>query len=235
MSEILIVSNGSGYQLDKCLEIPFFKNSIKIIISDRSCPVLNVAQRHSVSHVNLNEKNSSKLNTQILKISKEKNIDYIISAGFTRILKDPLLKEYENKIFNCHPSILPAFRGFYDTRDVHRKFHARKIYERTLDFGSRVTGNTIHILTKNVDEGRPIIVSYMSIPYGEEPDYTRHRLFIQECKSLLQIVLWLNQGRIAFDNKNYPYIVDGEYNEPWFSPNLDNENIINFNLTYPWQ
>jgi phosphoribosylglycinamide formyltransferase-1 len=235
MSKILILSNGSGYQLDKCLEIPFFKKSIIIILSDRSCPVLDVAQKHSVDHDNLNKKNSSKLNNQILIICKEKSIDYIISAGFTRLLTDPLLEEYENKIFNCHPSILPAFRGFYDTRDVHRKFHARKIYERTLDFGSRVTGNTIHIVTKNVDEGRPILVSYMPIPYSEDPDYTRHRLFIQECKSLLQIVLWLNQDRLAFDDKNYPYILNGEYNEPWFSPNLDNEDIINFDLTYPWQ
>ena len=54
MSKILIVSNGSGYQLDKCLEIPFFKKSIKIIVSDRSCPVLEVAQKHSVDHDNLN-------------------------------------------------------------------------------------------------------------------------------------------------------------------------------------
>ncbi|MEA3458672.1 MAG: formyltransferase family protein, partial [Candidatus Thermoplasmatota archaeon] len=196
MLKVLIISNGSGYQLDKCLEVPLFKESIKMIVSDRACPVLDIAQKHSVCHVLLNDKNSIKLNTKILNISKEENIDYIISVGFTRLFKELLLKEYKNKILNCHPSILPAFRGFYDTRDVHRKFHARKIYERTLDFGSRVTGNTIHIVTENVDEGRPVLVSYMNIPYGENPDYTRHRLFIQECKTLLQIVLWLSQDRL---------------------------------------
>ena len=140
MKKILIASNGSGYQIDKCLDFPLFKDAIQIIVSDRECPILNVAKKHGVEYLNLAEMDLKHLNVKILEIAKEKMIDYIISPGFTRLFTDPLLAEFENRIFNCHPSILPAFRGFYDTRDVNRKFPARKIYERTLDFGSRVTG-----------------------------------------------------------------------------------------------
>lgn len=235
MKKILIASNGSGYQIDKCLDFPLFKDAIQIIVSDRECPILNVAKKHGVEYLNLAEMDLKHLNVKILEIAKEKMIDYIISPGFTRLFTDPLLAEFENRIFNCHPSILPAFRGFYDTRDVNRKFPARKIYERTLDFGSRVTGNTIHIVNQTVDEGRPIIQSYLNIPYGEDPAYTRHRLFIQECQTLLQVVSWLNQGRLEFDDEKYPHIQNGSYDKPWFSPNLEDKEILGFELPYPWQ
>ena len=235
MKNILLASNGSGYQIDKCLNVAFFKKSIRIIVSDRSCPVLEVSKKHGIENVNLNEKNLAQLNIKILAIAKDKEIDAVISPGFTRLFTNPLLEDYKNKVFNCHPSILPAFKGFYDTRDVNREIPARKIYERTLDFGSRVTGNTIHIVNETVDDGRPVIQSQMNIPYGEDPDYTRHRLFVQECQTLLQVVSWLNQDRLLFDSENYPYISNASYDKPWFSPNLEDDEIVNFDLSYPWQ
>lgn len=235
MKEMLIASNGSGYQIDKCLDISFFKDSIDCIVSDRQCGALDVAKKHAVDHVNLSEKNSLKLNTKILNIAVERKIGYIISAGFTRIFRGELLKSYQNKLFNCHPSILPAFRGFYDIRDTKKKYHARKIFERTIDFGSRVTGNTIHVVSENVDEGVPIIVSTLNIPFNEDVKYTRHHLFIQECKTLLQFVSWINQDRLGFDDNNYPFIKDAKFSEPYYSPNIENEIIINFDLKYPWR
>lgn len=234
MKKILIASNGSGYQIDKCLEVPFFRASTEMVVSDRQCGALNIAQKHGIDCLDLSEKDSIRLNDKILGILLEREVDFIISAGFTRIFQGKLLNEYQNRLFNCHPSILPAFRGFYDTRDKKRTFHARKIFERTLDFGSRVTGNTIHVVAEEIDEGWPLIVSTMNIPYDEDVRFTRHRLFLQECKTLLQVVSWLKQDRLAFQDDGRPYITGAEFSDPGYSPNLEDDVVIEFDLKYPW-
>jgi phosphoribosylglycinamide formyltransferase-1 len=235
MKRILLASNGSGYQIDKCLNFDFFKKSVNIVVSDRPCGALEVAKKHRIDQADLAEKDSASLNAKILDLAVARDIDYVISPGFTRIFKGELLERFRGKIFNCHPSILPAFRGFYDTRDTRRKYHARKIFERVVDFGSRVTGSTIHVVTESVDEGYPVIVSTMNIPYGEDVAFTRHRLFIQECKCLLQLVSWLNQDRLEYNDDNYPVVRGAGFAAPYFSPNLEDEEIVGFDLGYPYE
>lgn len=235
MKRIMLATNATGYQIDKCFDFSFFKEPINIVISDRACPALDVAKKHRIAYIDLAEKDSIILNSKILNLAIERDIDYIISPGFTRVFRGELLERYHNRMFNCHPSILPAFKGFYDTRDIKRKHHARKIFERVIDFGSRVTGNTIHSIAEGVDDGYPIIVSIMNIPYGEDVKFTRHRLFLQECKSLLQLVSWLNQDRLAFDDNGLPFIKDAKYDAPFFSPNLEDPQVCDFDLPYPYQ
>ena len=184
---------------------------------------------------NLREKDSECLNAKILELASAHEIDYIISPGFTRLFRPSLIDAYRERIFNCHPSILPAFPGYYDTRDTRRNIHARKIFERTIEFGSRVTGNTIHVVNEHVDDGFPIIVSTMNIPPDEDPRLTRHRLFLHECKTLLQVVLWLNEERLLFDGEGRPFVANATFTEPGFSPNLDEPQIAEFVLPYPWQ
>jgi folate-dependent phosphoribosylglycinamide formyltransferase PurN len=104
-----------------------------------------------------------------------------------------------------------------------------------IDFGSRVTGNTIHVVTENIDEGHPVLVSTMNIPYGEDVSLTRHRLFVQECKCLLQLVSWLNQGRLRYDDDGHPVIDGAKFDAPFFSPNLEDAEIVEFSLSFPYQ
>ena len=92
MKKILLASNGSGYQIDKCLNFDFFKNSVSIVVSDRPCGALEVAKKHRVDHIDLAEKDSAGLNAKILDLAIRRGIDYVISPGFTRILKGELLE-----------------------------------------------------------------------------------------------------------------------------------------------
>ncbi len=233
VKKILLATNGSGYQINECLKFSFFRQSINVIVSDEPCGALDVGSSHGILGMNLAEKDSARLNAAILDTAISRNIDYIISPGFTRIFKGEILNRYRGRIFNCHPSILPAFKGYYDTRDVKRTFPARKIYERIIEFGSRVTGNTIHLVTEEVDDGCPIIVSSMNIPYNETQAQTRHRLFIQEVQCLLQIVSWLNQDRIVQDSQGRMVVKDAMFDAPYFSPNLDDPAIMDFTLDFP--
>jgi len=234
MARILLATNGSGFQIDKCMNVDSFRSSIAMLVSDCDCPALQVASRHGVDFLNLNQRDGVALNREILCLARERAIDYIISPGFTRLFRPELLDAMPGRVFNCHPSILPAFPGYYDTRDHCRNYPARKIFERTLEYNSRLTGNTIHLVNALVDDGCPLLVSSFAIPYDEDPRYTRHRLFLQECKCLLQLVFWMCDGRIVYE-ENRVRVKDAIFAGPEFAPALDASEALEFDLSFPWE
>ncbi|GHV32105.1 phosphoribosylglycinamide formyltransferase [Synergistales bacterium] len=79
----------------------------------------------------------------VIKAIKERDIDWIVLAGFMRVLSPSFVKEFRGRIVNIHPALLPAFPGARAIRDA-------------IEAGAEVTGVTIHIVDELVDHG-PII------------------------------------------------------------------------------
>lgn len=76
-------------------------------------------------------------------LCRERNVDWIILAGFMRILSATFISGFENRIVNIHPALLPAFPGAHAVRDAW-------------DRGVRLTGVTVHLVDTGVDTG-PIL------------------------------------------------------------------------------
>ncbi|MBD3843021.1 MAG: hypothetical protein IE909_14300 [Campylobacterales bacterium] len=134
---------------------------------------------------------------------------------YTRLLSSNFLNKYENRVLNFHPSILPACRsmdGFGDT----------------VKSGSRFIGSTVHFVDEGIDTGKPLIQSCYPFQSDLSLNMNRHRVFVQQCKMLIQLVEWLNDGRIVGTN-----ILDAKYEFSEFVPNLDSDIAINF--TIDWQ
>ena len=75
---------------------------------------------------------------------KESGIDFIVLAGYMKILTPYFIKTFPNKIMNVHPSLLPSFKGIQGIKDA-------------FTYGSKVTGATIHFVDEKMDHG-PIIM-----------------------------------------------------------------------------
>ncbi len=79
----------------------------------------------------------------ILSTLKENSIDLICLAGYMKIISETLLSDYENKIINIHPALLPSFKGAHGIQDA-------------FDYGCKVFGVTIHYVSKELDGGKII-------------------------------------------------------------------------------
>jgi len=75
---------------------------------------------------------------------KEQRIDFVVLAGYMRILTAFFVKQYPEKILNIHPSLLPSFKGADGIKDA-------------FTYGVKVTGVTVHFVNEKVDNG-PIIL-----------------------------------------------------------------------------
>jgi len=88
-------------------------------------------------------------NTALLQKLKDLDVELVVLAGFMQILQRPIVKEYENRIMNVHPSLIPSFCG--------DGCYGLQVHQMALDYGVKVSGATVHFVTEDVDAG-PIIL-----------------------------------------------------------------------------
>src|SRR5690606_11646885 len=130
------------------------------------------------------------------------SIDYCFCFG-DHILKGDLIKRYENRIINFHPSILPNYRG-------------RKAIDMALSDGAFVLGNTAHFINSKVDDGPIILQSVVHTNVLLDGDYDK--VLDLQLPMLFQIYKWLCQHRIVIDENNKVRIIDADYSDASFYP-----------------
>ncbi len=77
----------------------------------------------------------------LVDLCQRHHLDYILLAGYMRLIHQPLLQAYPNRIINIHPSLLPKFPGRHGIRDAYQA-------------GVAKTGVTVHIIDENIDQGK---------------------------------------------------------------------------------
>jgi phosphoribosylglycinamide formyltransferase-1 len=202
---IIVISTG-GSVMNELLKNTFFKSCIHSVISDRDCPALEKASLHHIPVYNFNERNKHLFSNLLLKYLVQNKIDYVISF-YTKLFTGNLVKVYKDKIINLHPSILPSFKGLNG-------------FEDTIKYGSRYIGTTIHFIDENMDEGKIIIQTIYPFDYQQEIRLFRHIIFEHQCKSLLQVVKWLEEERILIIADKV-VIKNAQFRDSDFSPSLD--------------
>lgn len=148
---VLGSTRGSSMQpIIDAIEAGELNASIDIVVSNKSdAGILERAKKHSIEAVALSSKNLSRaaFDAQVSDVIKSKNVDLVLLIGYMRILSAEFCKEWENKVLNVHPSLLPDFAGGMDLA----------VHQAVLDAKKTQTGCTIHFVTEDVDAG-PIAV-----------------------------------------------------------------------------
>ena len=98
-------------------------------------------------------------------------IDLIILAGFLRILGPQVIRAYEGRIINVHPSLIPSFCG--------AGFYGLKVHQAALDRGVKVTGATVHFVNEIPDGGEIIAQKAVEIQPGDTPEILQRRVMEQ--------------------------------------------------------
>ena len=101
--------------------------------------------------------------------------DWVVCAGFMRILGSPLLAAFPHRIVNTHPALLPAFPGAHGVRDA-------------LDYGVKVTGCTVHLVDAGVDTGPILAQRPVEILPGDGEQEVHERIKAHERELLVDVV-----------------------------------------------
>jgi len=214
----VIVTSTAGSVMDALLAVPFFRRAISSVVADRDCPAVAKAARHGVPAVVLPEKNKAVFCARLLEYLKVQRAEYVLSF-YSKLFVGELLDVFRDRIINLHPAILPAFKGLDGFGDA-------------VAYGVRYVGTTIHFIDEHMDEGKIILQTVWPHDPRANLRHLRHRLFEQQCRSLLQTVKWLSDGRVEIVG-NQVVIRDAVYTDLEFSPNLDFADAIQFRVPFP--
>lgn len=110
-------------------------------------------------------------NRAFLQAVDEAEPDLIVLAGFLVVIPAEMIRKYENRIINIHPSLIPSFCG--------TGFYGLKVHEGALARGVKVTGATVHFVDEGTDTGPIIMQKAVPVLEGDTPEVLQRRVMEQ--------------------------------------------------------
>ena len=145
---------------------------VVLLISDhKDAYVLTRAMRNGVESavVDVHEvPDRREREERILGFLREKEIGFVVFAGFMSILSERFTRAYEGRIINVHPSLIPSFCG--------KGYYGLHVHEAVLARGVKVTGATVHFVTEECDGGPIILQRAVEVKEGDTPESLQKRV-----------------------------------------------------------
>lgn len=119
--------------------------------------------------------------------------DLIVLAGFLVVLPSALIRKYENRIINIHPSLIPSFCG--------TGYYGLKVHEAALARGVKVTGATVHFVDEGTDTGPIIMQRAVTVRQGDTPELLQRRVMEEaEWIILPESIALIAAGRVSVED-----------------------------------
>ena len=200
MLNIAVFVSGGGTNLQALIdaenrgEIKNGKNTF-VLASNENAYALERAKKAGIETAVVSRKSfetKQDYDKAVLEVLDGKNIDLIVLAGFLSILGSDLIKKYENKIINVHPSLIPMFCG--------DGFYGKKVHTAVLNSGVKVTGATVHFVNEITDGGAIILQKAVPVEQGDDEDILQYRVMRSaEWEILPKAVSLFCQGKIKIN------------------------------------
>lgn len=161
---IAVFASGSGTNAERFFE--HFKDSPLAEIALVCCNnpeafVLERARRHQIPSWLFSNQEIKEATPVVQKLLEEK-IDFIVLAGFLRLIPAALVSAFPDRIVNIHPALLPKWGG--------KGMYGMRVHESVIQAGELETGITIHFVNNNYDEGNIIFQATCSLKPGDGPE-----------------------------------------------------------------
>lgn len=143
-----------------------------LIYNNPKAKVQEQAEKYQVPKILINHRDFASreaLDEAIVATFKEYGVEWVIMAGWMRIITPVLLNAFAERVINIHPSLLPSFRGI-------------RAIEQALAAGVKVTGCTVHFASLEVDSGPIIAQAVVPVLPNDTPETLHARIQIQEHK-----------------------------------------------------
>ncbi len=174
---VFISGGGSNLQalIDACAT-PDFPAQIDVVISNRPDAYgLERAAKAGIPAITIDHKsyeNRAAFEKAIQTELSRYNLDLICLAGFMRILTANFISQWEGKILNTHPALLPKFGG--------EGMFGENVHKAVLAAGEQVSGASIHMVIPEVDKGEVIVQKTVPVLDGDTPESLAARVIEQE-------------------------------------------------------
>jgi len=180
--KIVIFASGNGSNAQKIIDR--FENSDKIEVSaifsnKADAFVVERAKKHKIKCIIFNRSDFYE-DTFVSKHLKEINPDLIVLAGFLWLIPHEMTLEYNNRIINLHPALLPKYGG--------KGMYGMNVHKAIIDNGESESGITIHYVNEKYDEGAIIFQDSVKIENEDTPETLAEKIHQLEHKHFPAVI-----------------------------------------------
>ncbi|MBD1844994.1 phosphoribosylglycinamide formyltransferase [Cyanobacteria bacterium FACHB-63] len=169
-----VMASGSGSNFEaiaQSIQDGHLNADIQVVIyNNPGAKVVDRANRFNIPAVLLNHRDFAsreELDQAIVETLKQHSVEWIIMAGWMRIVTPVLIEAFRDRILNIHPSLLPSFRG-------------NRAVEQALEAGVKIAGCTVHLVVPEVDSGNIIIQAAVPVLAEDTVETLQARIHAEE-------------------------------------------------------
>ncbi len=204
---VMVSGGGTNLQaiLDAVRDGKITNTEICGVISNRTdAYALERAKKAGIPAVCVSRKayaTRAEFETALLEAVDSLKPDLIVLAGFLVIIPAEMIRRYERRIINIHPSLIPSFCG--------DGFYGLHVHEQVLARGVKVTGATVHYVDEGTDTGPILLQKAVAVEPDDTPEVLQRRVMEQaEWIILPQVIDAIANGRVHRDNNGNWFVTE---------------------------
>jgi len=200
---LVVLCSGGGTNLQAIIdniEAGKLNAQIKAVISNNSkAGALERARNHNIPAIHLSHKQFAipeEFDEKLLSILKENETDFVVLAGYMKMLSPTVIRAYRNRILNIHPALLPSFGG--------NGMYGIHVHEAVINSGVKVTGVTVHIVDEVYDHGAIVIQKTVPVLDDDTPESLAERVLKVEHEAYSEALQLFAEDKIEIrDNRSF--------------------------------
>lgn len=191
---IVVFASGGGTDFQSIIdanEREKFCEIVYLIASRENIGAIDRAKKHGINTAVFAKKDYPDLENlyaQLKYLLNINRVDYIVLAGWLKIIPESFIKAFEDRIINIHPSLIPAFCG--------AGMYGLNVHKAVLEYGAKISGCTVHFVNEIPDGGAIIAQRAVAVEESDTPESLQARILEVEHELLPYCVKKLCEGKI---------------------------------------
>lgn len=198
MLKLAVLVSGGGTNLQAIVDAidsgTITNARVSVVISNnKNAYALERATKHGIEALCVSPKDYDSrdaFNEAFLDKLNSYQVDLVVLAGFLVVIPEQMIRQYQNRMINIHPSLIPAFCG--------TGFYGLKVHEGALKRGVKVTGATVHFVDEGTDTGPIILQKPVEVLDSDTPEILQRRVMEEaEWQILPKAIDLIANGKVS--------------------------------------
>ena len=170
---------------------------VALVVTDKpQCPAADYTRENGIEVVHYPAPDLEP--PALLHAFKQADIDFIILAGYLKLVPSEVVRAYPRAMLNIHPALLPAFGG--------KGYYGRRVHEAVIASGAKVSGVSVHFVDEEYDHGPIVAQVVVPVQPDDTPDALAKRVLQQEHRLYSKVVAALCRGEVHWREDGVPYV-----------------------------
>ncbi len=203
---LAVLISGTGRSLKNMLDrIESGRLNARVVLVISSTPAargLQFAEKASIPIAVCERKDfpsQSEYSREIFDRCRKCEAEVVALAGFIKRLTIP--EDFENRVVNIHPSLVPSFSG--------KGYYGHRVHEAALEYGVKISGCTVHFVDNEYDHGPVILQKSVPVLDSDTLDSLESRVFSAECEAYPEAIQLLSDKRVTVDGRRVRIVRSG--------------------------